>query len=125
MPNANKLTNAELTELHAATVNAARLARTLANITRRAATLLEDGYQIRSYEGEGADLCVVESPEGTKYVVWHGAEVGYSCSCPCFEKLTTCKHLLAVDAMKQDEADAERLDAMADEADYDRFAYRY
>ena len=123
--NATLLTKAELTELHVETVSAASLFLTLVNITRRAATLLEDSYQIRSYDGEGADLCIVESPEGAKYVVWHGAEVGYACSCPCFEKLTTCKHLLAVDAMKQDEADAARLDAMADEADYDRFVYRY
>ena len=118
MPNLN---NAELTALHTETVNAARAARTLANITRRAKTLIEDGYQVRSY-GDG--LYVVESPEGNKYVVWRGAEVGYSCTCPCFEKLTTCKHLEAVDLMKQDEADGAALDAM-EETGYDVYAYRY
>ena len=119
MPNLN---NAELTALHIETVNAARAARTLANITRRAETLLEDGYQVRSFAD--ADCYVVESPEGNKYVVWHGAEVGYSCTCPCFEKLTTCKHLEAVDLMKQDGADGAALDALEDTG-YDVYAYRY
>lgn len=120
MPNTNNLTNAELTALHTEPVNAARASRTLANITRRAETLLEDGYQIRSY---GDDLHVVESPEGNKYVVWHGA-AGFHCSCPCFEKLTTCKHLQAVDLMKQDAADGAALDSMED-AGHDAYAYRY
>lgn len=120
MPNTNKLNTAELTELHAETVNAARAARTLANIARRAQTLLEDGYQVRSYD----DLHIVESPEGNKYAVWHGAEVGFSCSCPCFEKLTTCKHLQAIDLMKQDAADADALDAL-EVPGYDVHEYRY
>ena len=114
------LTNAELTALHTETINAAKAARTLANIARRATTLLEDGYEVRSYD----DLHVVESPAGKKYAVWHGAEVGYSCDCPCFAEWNTCKHLLAVDAMKQDAADGDALDALED-AGYDVHEYRY
>ena len=115
------LTNAELTALHTEAVNAAKAARTLANISRRAQTLIEDGYQVRSH---GEDLHVVESPKGDKYVVFHGANAGYCCSCLCFENLTTCKHLQAVDMMKQDAADAAALDAM-DVPGYDVYEYRY
>lgn len=117
----NTLTNAELTELHAETLTDARRARTLANIARRAASLLADGYEIRSY-GDG--LYVVESPKGDKYVVWHGVEVGHSCDCPCFAEYGTCKHSQAVDMKKQDDADAAKLDSM-EEAGYDVYEYRY
>lgn len=115
------LTNAELTELHAETITDARRARTLANIARRAASLLADGYEIRSY-GDG--LHVVESPKGDKYVVWHGANVGHSCDCPCFAEYGTCKHFQAVDLKQHDEADGAALDAL-EVSDYDVYDYRF
>ena len=121
MPNLNKLTSAELTALHTETVNAARASRTLANISRRASTLIEDGYQVHSY-GDG--LHVVESPEGKKYCVWHGLGVGFSCDCPCFAEWNTCKHLEAIDLMKKDAADGDALDALEDAA-YDPYELRY
>ena len=114
------MNTSELTALHTETIEAAKAARTLANISRRAATLIADGYQVRSYN----DLHIVESPKGDKYSVWHGVEVGYSCTCPCFLKLTTCKHLEAVDMMLKDAADAAALDAL-EAAGYDPYAYRY
>jgi len=118
------MTNAELTALHTETVNAAQTARTLANISRRATSLFtEGGYKV--YNCAGTHRYEVTSPKGDKYQVWHGARVGYDCNCPAFGTYTTCKHLQAIDLMKQDEADAARLDSVADEADYDRFAYRY
>jgi hypothetical protein len=124
MPSLNndKLTSAELTELHAATVNAARASRTLTNISRRAARLLSDGYQVRSYEG--THFHEVTSPKGDRYGVWHGIETGYFCSCPCFAEWNTCKHLEAIDLMLKDAADAAVLDSMED-AGYDPYAYRY
>ena len=122
MPNTNKLTNSELTALHTETVNAARASRTLANITRRAKSLIADGYQVRDFEG--TDFYVVESPEGKKYGVWHGLQTGFECSCPCFAEWNTCKHLEAIDLMKKDAADGDALDALED-AGYDPDGYRY
>ncbi|MGI4790374.1 MAG: hypothetical protein ACRYFS_16165 [Janthinobacterium lividum] len=110
---AQTLTNVELTALHTETIGAAQKAaresRTLANISRRASTLIEDGYQVRSYAG--TDLHIVESPKGDKYSVWHGATAGFSCSCPCFLNWNTCKHLEAIDLMKKEAVE----DAAADE----------
>ncbi|MGI4788796.1 MAG: hypothetical protein ACRYFS_08095 [Janthinobacterium lividum] len=121
------LTTTELTTLHTETINAAqkaaRASRTLTNISRRAASLLADGYQVRTFDG--TDFYIVESPKGDKYSVWHGKEVGFSCDCPCFADWNTCKHLEAIDLMKKDQADAAAMDAAADDAFYDRFAYRY
>ena len=120
--NSTLLTSAELTALHTETVNDAREARTLANIARRAKTLIEDGYQIRAYEG--THFYEVTSPKGDRYSVWHGEKVGFECNCPAFEKYATCKHLQAIDLMKQDEADAAKLDAM-EVPGYDVYEYRY
>lgn len=121
------MNSTELTALNAETLNAlhqaSKKSRTLANISRRAANLIADGYQVRSYEG--THFHEVTSPKGDRYDVWHGLETGFSCSCPCFAEWNTCKHLEAIDLMKQDEADAAKLDAVADDADYDRYAYRY
>lgn len=115
------MNTSELTALHTETLSDARTARTLANISRRAASLLADGYQVRSY----SDLHIVESPKGDKYTVWHGVEVGYTCSCPCFAEYNTCKHLEGVDLMKQEDAQAEAADrdeAMSEEMSWGRAA---
>ena len=118
------LTTTELTALHTETIHAAqkaaRASQTLTNISRRAASLLEDGYSVRSYK----DLHIVESPKGDKYSVWHGLKVGYECSCPCFAEWNTCKHLEAIDLMKKDAADADALDAL-EVPGYDVYEYRY
>lgn len=124
MPNANKLTNSELTALHTETMTALRAAaqksRTLANISRRAASLLADGYSIEGFAG--THYYEVTSPAGTRYKVWHGVAVGFECNCPCFTEHNTCKHLEAVDLMKRDEAQAAEFDA---QDAYDPFAYRF
>lgn len=121
------MNSSELTALHTETIaalhKAGQASRTLANISRRAASLFADGYQVRAHEG--TSFYEVTSLEGKRYSVWHGEKTGYECSCPCFADWNTCKHLEAIDLMKRDEADAARLDAVADDADYDRYAYRY
>ncbi len=101
----------ELTALHTETITAAKTARTLANISRRAATLFADGYKVRGYEGTG--FYEVTSPAGDRYKVWHGVKVGYDCTCPAFTEYGTCKHLEAVDLMKQEAAQEAAYDALA------------
>ena len=115
------MNTSELTALHTETLNAVSIARTLANISRRAASLLADGYRVRSYEG--TSFYEVISPKGDKYTVWHGMEVGYTCSCLCFAEYNTCKHLEGVDLMKQEDAQAEAADrdeAMSEEMSWGR-----
>jgi hypothetical protein len=118
------MNTSELTALHTETITAlhkaAQESRTLANISRRAASLLTDGYQVRGYEG--TDFYVVTSPKGAKYQVWHGVKVGYECGCPCFTEWNTCKHLEAIDQMKQDEEQAAEYDARDA---YDLYEYRH
>ncbi len=86
---------AELTAL--LNEDAARLeARTQANISRRAETLWEDGYKVRS---TAPGLFLVTSPQGDFYSVRvsvAAAPFGSYCSCPCFETRQKCQHLLAV-----------------------------
>jgi hypothetical protein len=74
-------------------------ARTLANISRRAVTLFEDGYTLRDLTGQNKHF-LVGSPKGDLYTVH--AEAGEApfqpcCSCPAFGKHETCKHLQAVE----------------------------
>jgi uncharacterized Zn finger protein len=92
------MNTAELTELHNETIAEARFARTLENITRRAATLFTDGYSARDITGQNKHF-LVGSPKGDLYTVH--AEPGEapfqpSCSCPAFARFDTCKHLQAV-----------------------------
>ena len=122
--NASNLTSSELTALHTETITllhkAAQESRTLANISRRAASLFADGYKVRAYEG--TSFHEVTSPKGDRYGVWHGLETGYCCSCPCFAEWNTCKHLEAVDLMLKDDAQAAEYDARDA---YDAYEYRY
>ncbi|MGI4790248.1 MAG: hypothetical protein ACRYFS_15530 [Janthinobacterium lividum] len=53
------MNTSELTALHTETLGEIRRTRTLTNISRRAASLLTDSYQVRSYQ----DLHIVESPQ--------------------------------------------------------------
>ena len=118
------MNTSELTALHTETIaalhKASKDARTLTNISRRAASLIADGYQVRAYEG--TSFYEVTSPKGDHYNVWHGLEVGFECSCPCFAEWNTCKHLEAIDLMKKDEAQAAEYDARDA---YDAYEYRY
>ncbi len=103
-------------------------ARTLANISRRAQTLFTDGGYTALFLGNGN--YAVTSPKGDTYAVFAsdapaGEIFGSYCTCPCFVTRQVCKHLLGVELLMQDEADAAKLDAAADAADYDRFAYRF
>ena len=118
----NTLTNAELTELHTETLSEIAHARTMANITRRASRLFfEDGYT--AYENIPGDYvrCFrVTSPKGDTYNVKvskapaaPGTFFGSRCSCPCFVKELTCKHLQALQMMIDNEdAQCNAYDAM-------------
>lgn len=105
------MNSAELTALHTETLNEARRARTLENITRRAATLFNVGYTSKeTMTGLYVRSFQVTSPEGKTYRVKisktpaaPGTFFGSGCNCPCFEQLTTCKHLQAIELMIAEE----------------------
>ena len=66
-------------------------ARTLANVNDRAQRLFEDGYRIRSLDG---NLHLIRSDHGATYTLDRAEQ---SCTCPFFEKHDgrySCKHLL-------------------------------
>lgn len=92
-------TTDELNDLLTADAIARAEARTLANIARRAQTLFTDGgyiafpllpnlFRVRSPKGDDYTVRVSETPDDELF--------GSYCSCPCFEKRRTCKHLQAV-----------------------------
>jgi uncharacterized Zn finger protein len=112
----NSLNAAELTTLHAEALAAARLARTLKNITRRARTLFTDGgYTWEKFAGKFAGgLFHVFGPEGQHYMTTCCPIVGYDCTCPAFGEYGTCKHLEAVGLMLREEAQAAEQDTRAD-----------
>ena len=101
------MNTAELTALHAETIHAAQVAQTLANITRRASGLWENGYVAQeTMHGLYVRCFLVRSPKGKTYRVKvslttaePGTAFGSSCSCPCFVTFRTCKHLEAMDAL--------------------------
>ncbi len=89
------MNTAELTALLNEDRTAKRTTRLLANITRRAGTLLADGYRIKEEVG----FWFVYGPQGNDYMVWTGSpKTGEYCNCPCFKEHSTCKHYLAVKA---------------------------
>ena len=128
------MNTAELTALHAETIQAAVTARTRANITRRASTLWEDGYTAQeTMHGLYVRCFLICSPKNDTYRVKvsktfaePGTPFGSSCSCPCFETFRTCKHLEAlslwVDVDDAAEAQADRYDADCADADTDPYA---
>ena len=66
-------------------------ARTLANVNDRAQRLFEDGYAVRSLDG---NLHLIRSDHGATYTLDRAEQ---SCTCPFFEKHDgrySCKHLL-------------------------------
>ena len=66
-------------------------ARTLANVNDRAQRLFEDGYRIRSLDG---NLHLIRSEHGATYTLDRSEQ---SCTCPFFEKnggRYCCKHVL-------------------------------
>ena len=66
-------------------------ARTLANVNDRAQRLFEDGYRIRSLDG---NLHLIHSQNGATYTLDRAEQ---SCTCPFFEKHSgrySCKHVL-------------------------------
>ena len=66
-------------------------ARQLANINERAQRLFEDGYRIRSLDG---NLHLIHSEHGATYTLDRSEQ---SCTCPFFEKHDgrySCKHVL-------------------------------
>lgn len=104
-------------------------ARTLASIARRAENLLDSGYTAQeTMNGLYVRCFVIESPERRTYRVkvskTHaapGTPFGSFCSCPCFDKLRTCKHLQAmtawVDSDDRAQAQAAEYDARRDNDD--------
>ena len=119
------MNSAELTTLHTETLNEARRARLLANITRRAAILFEVGYTAKeTLTGLYVRSFQVTSPEGKTYRVKlsagnaePGTFLGSGCNCPCFEKEMTCKHLLAVEKMVREEEEADEQFRLLGEAE--------
>ena len=66
-------------------------ARTLANVNDRAQRLFEDGYRIRSLDG---NLHLIRSEHGATYTL---DRVEKSCTCPFYAKhggRYSCKHVL-------------------------------
>jgi hypothetical protein len=66
-------------------------ARTLANVNDRAQRLFEDGYRIRSLDG---NLHLIRKQHGATYTLDRAKK---SCTCPFFEKhggRYSCKHVL-------------------------------
>ena len=66
-------------------------ARLLANVNDRAQRLFEDGYRIRSLDG---NLHLIRSEHGATYTLDRSKQ---SCTCPFFEKhggRYCCKHVL-------------------------------
>jgi len=98
------MNSAELTAL----LNEDRTARLMANITRRAARLFDDGYTATpTMNGLYVKAFQVLSPEGKRYTVkidktnsfLPGTPFGSRCSCPCFTDHKACKHLQGVELM--------------------------
>ena len=124
--NSAALNSAELTALHTETVSEAAHARTLANIARRASRLWEVGYTAtETMSGLYVRCFQVTSPEGMSYRVKVSKTpaapstfFGSRCSCPCFEKELTCKHLQAVEVMiGQEDAQIAAYEARQDNDD--------
>jgi hypothetical protein len=68
-------------------------ARLLANVNNRAQRLFEDGYRIRSLDG---NLHLIRSEHGATYTLDRDEK---SCTCPFFEKHCgrySCKHVLGL-----------------------------
>ncbi|WP_309709868.1 hypothetical protein [Armatimonas sp.] len=66
-------------------------ARTLANVNERAQRLFEDGYRIRSLDG---NLHLIRSEHGATYTLDRAEK---SCTCPFYAKhggRYSCKHVL-------------------------------
>nr|WP_309690238.1 hypothetical protein [Armatimonas sp.] len=66
-------------------------ARTLANVNDRAQRLFEDGYRIRSLDG---NLHLIRSEQGATYTLDRAEK---SCTCPFYTKhggRYSCKHVL-------------------------------
>lgn len=107
------MNTAELTAIHTETLAEVSRARTLANIARRASRLFEVGYTAtETMSGLYVRTFQVTSPEGHCYRVKvsktpaaPGSFFGSGCSCPCFEKELTCKHLQGVELMIAQEDD--------------------
>ena len=114
------MNTAELTALHTETLTEAQIARTLANITRRAQTLLtEGGYKAEEF---ATGLYHVHGPQGQHYMTTCDTIMGRHCDCKAFAEYSTCKHLEAIDLMQRDEAQAAEYDALHADADDDRYA---
>lgn len=98
------------------------LARTLANIARKAETLWADGYTAYR-SGIWDDTYSVLSPEGNEYVVILPTDGGKSrCSCKAWRNYGECKHYIAVlHEHKKEEMIAAGLDAMTEEEYFGRW----
>ena len=114
------MNTAELTALHTETLTAARIARTLKNISRRAQTLFTTGgYTAELFAG---GLYHVFGPQGQHYMTCCDTIMGYSCDCPAFAEYTTCKHLEGIALMLRDEEQAAEYDALHTDNDDDAYA---
>ena len=99
------MNTAELTALNTETLTEIATNRTLANISRRAATLFQNGYRAEATGFTG--LYRVHGPQGQTYMVTCDSVLGFDCDCECFKKLNTCKHLQAVDLAVREGAQAD------------------
>ena len=126
------MNSAELTALLNEDRAEKRTARLMANITRRASRLFDDGYTAtKNMNGLYAQMYQVVSPEGQRYSVkisqtpaLPGTFYGSRCTCPCFTEHKTCKHLQGVELMlAQEDAQEAEYEARQDNDDdpYARF----
>ena len=98
------------------------LARTLANINHRAATLWADGYTATPCE-IWEDTFTVTTPSGDEYIVVIGCEGSKPrCTCESFRQYRVCKHLIAVEAeYDRSRQQGNALDAMSEEEYFGRW----
>ncbi len=106
------MNSAELTALHTETITDLRRTRTLANITRRASRLFDDGYTANlTLNGLYVKGFQVLTPEGKRYSVKlsktqapAGSFFASKCTCKAFAEYDTCKHMEAIAMQDAQEA---------------------
>lgn len=78
-------------------------ARLFESIVARAGRLFEDGYsaEVKATVDEQPVSYTVTSPDGERYEV---SLLFEQCTCPCFKKWLTCKHVRGLDRLLEEQA---------------------
>ena len=118
-----KTMNAELTAFLTDESKRRIHARTVAAMTRRAATLFEDGYTAaETHTGAHSRRFDVRTPQGGLYLVcvsdWRptggpeDAVFSSYCTCPAHGKYGTCKHRIAVEEHCREQQQCDEYEAL-------------